>query len=98
MSDMTLVVVEATFGPDTLATAAAAIEAQAETVRAMEGCARYTVYTQDAGAGLSIVQKWQNQASFDSYRNSATFGALIGKLKPLMTAPPVTTVATCAQG
>ncbi|MEO0945001.1 MAG: antibiotic biosynthesis monooxygenase [Pseudomonadota bacterium] len=88
---MKLITVEAFFSSDTVAKALDAVNAQAETVSAMDGCERYAVYRSDAA--LALVQKWHSMPQFDAYRNSDVFAGLIGALKPLMSAPPVTTIA-----
>lgn len=89
---MKLVTVEATFPADQSNAALAAISARAEATRAMDGCTGYEVYQN--GPGIAIVQKWTGMAAFEAYRGSAIFAGLIGALKPLMTAPPVTTIAS----
>ena len=89
---MKLVTLEAAFAPEKIEDAVAAVEAQADVVRAMDGCQSYAVY-QSPGA-LAIVQQWQDMDRFDAYRQSSAFATLGAALKPLMSAPPVTTVAS----
>ena len=69
----------------------ASVDAQADIVRAMDGCVHYAPYAR--GSHLAIVQEWESLAAFDAYRASPTFATLGAQLKPLMTAPPVTKVA-----
>ena len=88
---MKLITVEAAFPPDQTRKAVDAVAAQADSVRTMEGCTHYAVYRSDNA--IAIVQKWTSMEAFDQYRGSAVFAGLIGTLKPLMTAPPVTTIA-----
>lgn len=89
---MKLITVEATFAGTDVATAADAIEAQAATVKAMSGCDHYALYR--TARSIAIVQRWTSMEAFDAYRTSETFAGLIGALKPIMAAPPVTTVAS----
>lgn len=91
---MKLITVEATFSADTRDTAIAAFEASAETVRAMAGCDAYAIYRSNDTISIVIVQKWASMDQFNAYRGSDTFAKIGQTLKPLMTAPPVTTVAT----
>ena len=88
---MKLVTVEATFTADTVNQAIRAFNDQAETVRGMEGCDHYALYKN--GASLGIIQRWETTAHFEAYRQSDAFRVLGSALKPLMTAPPVTTIA-----
>lgn len=88
---MKLITVEAFFTSDEIGTAMDAVQTQVETVSAMEGCAAFAVY--QSKTAIAIVQKWHSMQHFDSYRGSAVFGDLIAALKPLMAAPPVTTIA-----
>ena len=89
---MKLITVEATFGADNLDAAMDAISAQADSVRAMSGCHGYGLYT--SNGAVAIVQKWDNLGNFDAYRQSDAFASLGAALKPLMSKPPVTTVAS----
>lgn len=93
---MNLITVEATFSPEDTANAFDAVNAQADSVRAMAGCEAYSAYRSDKA--LAIVQKWHSMAAFDAYRESPVFAALIDALKPLMAAPPVTTIAKFDNG
>lgn len=89
---MKLVTVEATFSASTVDQAIRAFNDQAGTVRGMEGCAHYALYKY--GASVGIIQRWDTIVHFDAYRQSDAFRALGSALKPLMTAPPVTTIAS----
>lgn len=88
---MKLIAVEAMFSPGDKQQAIDAVEAQADSARAMSGCDSYQVYQADKS--IAIVQKWESMEQFDAYRNSNIFAGLIAALKPLMSAPPVTTIA-----
>jgi len=88
---MKLIIVEAAFAPDQTSQAVEAVTAQADAVRAMTGCVHYAVYRSEGA--IAIVQKWTSMDAFDVYRGSEIFAGLIGALKPLMTVPPVTTIA-----
>lgn len=89
---MKLITVEATFVTDKVDAAIAAFDAQTDAVRAMEGCDSYAFYR--SGDTVAIVQRWQDMARFDAYRQSDVFAGLGATLKPLMSAPPVTTIAS----
>lgn len=91
---MKLVTVEAKFAAENRASAVAAFEASAGTVRAMAGCETYGVFPSDDGVSIVILQKWSSMEQFDAYRQSETFGEIGQSLKPLMSAPPVTTIAS----
>jgi len=88
---MKLIVVEASFSPNDATGAFDAVHQQADAVREMEGCEGYSVYK--SGSSIAIVQKWRSFETFDRYRASDIFGALIAALKPAMKAAPVTTIA-----
>lgn len=88
---MKLVTVEAVF-PDA-EKAVALFEARAHAVRAMEGCESYAIYRAPSGGEVVIVQRWSTAEAFNTYRSSDAFGQLGQTLKPMMTAPPITTVA-----
>ena len=89
---MKLITVEATFASDKVEDAIAAIDSQTETVRAMDGCENYAFYRRRDT--VAIVQRWHDMARFDTYRQSDVFAGLGVALKPLMSAPPVTTIAS----
>lgn len=91
---MKLITVEAAFSVDTRDAAVAAFEASADAVRAMTGCESYAIYKSDDATSVAIVQKWASMEQFDAYRGSDTFAQIGQALKPLMTAPPTTTVAS----
>ena len=91
---MKLVTVEAVFPAADVDRAAALFRAQADTVRAMNGCEGYALYRAEGAPGtVGIIQRWTSMAAFDAYRSSPTFAELGRGLGPLMSAPPVTTVA-----
>lgn len=90
---MKLITVEAEFAASDLASAMQLISGQAETVRAMPGCTHYTLYRKPSDDGVAIIQQWDGMEAFDAYRSSETFAVLGAGLRPLMTKPPVTTVA-----
>lgn len=89
---MKLIIVEARFAPGKIDQAVATFEAQADAVRAMKGCESYAIYQN--GNSIAIVQKWRGATQFDAYRASSIFASLGMALKPLMDAPPVTTLAS----
>lgn len=89
---MKLITVEATFASDKVEAAISAFNAQTEAVRAMEGCESYALYS--TGDTVAIVQRWQDMTRFDAYRQSDVFAGLGAALKPLMSTPPVTTIAS----
>ncbi|PRY20434.1 quinol monooxygenase YgiN [Aliiruegeria haliotis] len=91
---MKLITVEAKFSAETLDNAIAAFEASAQAVCAMAGCQTYTIYSSNDAASIVIVQKWASMEQFDAYRGSAAFAEIGKSLKPMMTAPPITTVAS----
>lgn len=91
---MKLVIVEAAFLPGEREAAIALFADQADTVRTMDGCERYTIHRSvDDDGGIAIVQHWRSMEGFDAYRGSETFATLAQGLKPKMTAPPSTLVA-----
>lgn len=90
---MKLISVEAAFAAADMDTAIALFTEHADQVRAMPGCAHYALYQKPSGDGVAILQQWETMAAFDAYRSSDVFAALGQGLRPLMTAPPVTTVA-----
>lgn len=90
---MTLVTVEATFSPRTLPGALALLAREAAAVRRMAGCARYAVFRSHEGADIAIVQRWHTHDAFNAYRTSEAFARLGAGLKPMMSAPPTTTIA-----
>lgn len=89
---MKLITVEARFTSANIDEAIAAFETQTKAVRAMDGCESYSLYR--SGEAIAIVQKWQNTECFDAYRKSDVFAGLGAALKPLMSVPPVTTIAS----
>ena len=90
---MKLITVEADFAATNLDAAMDLISAQAETVRAMPGCTHYALYRKPSDDGVAILQQWDSMEAFDAYRTSETFADLGVGLRPIMTKPPVTTVA-----
>ena len=90
---MKLITVEAEVAAADLDKALELFEAEAGAVRAMAGCQSYAVYRAASGGRFAIVQKWADMAAFDAYRASPNFAAMGGALKPMMVAPPVTTIA-----
>ena len=90
---MKLITVEAEFAASDLDAAMKLISDQAEFVRDMPGCMHYALYRKPSDNGLAIVQQWDEIAAFDAYRATETFADLGTGLRPLMTKPPVTTVA-----
>ena len=91
---MKLVTVEAAFPAADLDRAVALFEEQAGAVRAMDGCEGYALYRAAGESGtVGIIQRWRSTQALDAYRASPTFATLGQGLKPLMSAPPVTTVA-----
>ncbi len=90
---MKLITVEAQFAADDATRSIALFEDHAPSVRDMDGCARYDLYTDpNDGGKIMIVQRWTSMSHFDAYRQSDAFAQLGMGLKPMMTAPPVTTI------
>lgn len=92
---MKLITVEATFAPANMDAAFATLTEQMPKVKAMDGCQHYALYAATSGDGIAIVQRWDTMEAFDSYRTSDTFAQMGKAIGPLMTAPPVTTIAEC---
>ncbi|MGR3503277.1 putative quinol monooxygenase [Pseudaestuariivita sp.] len=90
---MKLITVEAEFASADLDAAVALFFDQIDAVRAMPGCAHYAVYRRPSEDGLAVLQHWETMENFDAYRSSETFATLGAGLRPLMTKPPVTTIA-----
>lgn len=92
---MKLITVEALFSDNDAASAITLFESHAPSVRDMAGCKRYDLYADPAHAGnIVIVQRWDSMSEFDAYRTSDAFAQLGAGLKPMMTAPPVTTISS----
>jgi quinol monooxygenase YgiN len=91
---MKLVTVEAKLAPDCVARSVAVFNGEAAKVRKMDGCEHYAIYEAPGGIdAILIVQKWRSLEQFDAYRQSVVFAVLGQGLKPMMAAPPVTTIA-----
>ena len=90
---MKLITVEAGFAAADLDAAITLFCAQADAVRAMAGCAHYALFRRPTDDGVAIIQHWDTMEHFDAYRRSDTFAQLGAGLRPLMSAPPVTTIA-----
>ncbi|GAB5377249.1 MAG: hypothetical protein AcusKO_37110 [Acuticoccus sp.] len=90
---MTLVTVEATLAPGTLPDAFALLAREAAAVRRMTGCAHYAFFRSPDGEDIAIVQRWHTRDAFEAYRTSDAFARLGAGLKPMMSAPPTTTIA-----
>lgn len=90
---MKLIAVEADFAAADLDAAMTLFAEQADIVREMAGCAHYELYRKPSDDGVAILQHWETMAQFEAYRASETFAGLAAGLRPLMTKPPVTTVA-----
>ncbi|WP_342077948.1 antibiotic biosynthesis monooxygenase [Yoonia sp. SS1-5] len=95
---MKSVTVEATCAPADLEQAIALVAAQMPAIRAMPGCDHYTLYRDPTEPILAMIQRWDSLAAFDDYRASEAFMVLGQGLRPLMTAPPVTTIAEIDMG
>lgn len=92
---MKLITVEALFATENAKKSAALFEDHAPSVRDMAGCNSYDLYADPNDAGnIVIVQRWETMSQFDNYRQSDAFAQLGAGLKPMMTAPPVTTVCS----
>lgn len=92
---MKLITVEALFSTDDAATAIALFGDHAPAVRDMAGCKSYDLYADPDNAGnIVIVQRWETMSYFDAYRTSDAFAQLGAGLKPMMTAPPDTTICS----
>lgn len=90
---MKLITVEALFATSNAAKSIALFEDHAPSVRDMPGSRSYDLYADPNDAGkIVIVQRWDSMSQFDSYRKSDVFAELGMGLKPMMTAPPVTTI------
>lgn len=91
---MKLITVEAKLAPDCVARSVAVFNGEAAKVRSMDGCENYAIYEASENENaIVIVQKWRSMELFDAYRQSPIFAALGHGLKPMMAAPPVTTIA-----
>lgn len=90
---MKLITVEVVFAEDDLEVAMELFAKQAATVRTMAGCKYYALYSKPERDGVAILQQWDTMDAFETYRTSDVFAQLGKGLRPLMTAPPVTTVA-----
>ncbi|MEM9106476.1 MAG: antibiotic biosynthesis monooxygenase [Pseudomonadota bacterium] len=91
---MKLITVEAKLAPDSVARSVAIFNNEAAKVRDMDGCENYAIYeAPDDEDAIVIVQKWRSKELFDAYRHGPVFAALGQELKPMMAAPPVTTIA-----
>lgn len=94
---MKLITVEALFSTDNADKSITLFEDHAPSVRDMAGCRSYDLYTDPKDAGkIVIVQRWDSMSQFDRYRKSDVFTQLGMGLKPMMTAPPVTTICDVA--
>ncbi len=63
---------------------------EVEAVRAMPGCVTYIPFldpTDDQGVG--VMQEWQSAEAFGGYTGSDIFAEILGVLRPLLVAPPV---------
>lgn len=90
---MKLIVVEAEFSSEKVSEAIRLFEAQAATVRGMEGCEHYKLFRTPDEPRIAIVQRWTSMEAFDAYRDSPVMATLGQGLKPIMSKPPVTIVA-----
>ncbi len=91
---MKLITVEAKIASDSIRKSIDVFNSQASTVRGMNGCESYAIYEAPGDDdSILIVQKWTSMDAFDIYRDSDVFAAMGQGLKPMMTAPPVTTIA-----
>ncbi len=92
---MKIVNVEVQIAEKQLSVALTALAKESDAIRAMQGCLAYqTLADTQNSLTLMIVQRWQSAEDFGAYRNSPEFANLIQSLKPILTAPPVTFVAT----
>ncbi|MEW7009613.1 putative quinol monooxygenase [Lentilitoribacter sp. EG35] len=91
---MILVTVEAKFSPDDVDEAISLFNAQADDIRLMDGCGHYALFRDIGGDGIAILQHWAATDAFNAYKTSDVFAKLGQDLRPLMTAFPVTRVAT----
>lgn len=89
---MELVCVEAHFPAEAMERAREALTGQLAAVRAIPGNESYELFI--APTSVAIVQRWESFQSFEAYRASPAFAQLGQALKPLMSAPPRTTIAT----
>ncbi len=94
---MKLVIVETVFDPDNLAAPMAMLLNEATAVRGMTGCRGYDLYSgMDDGRKIVVIQRWTSMEAFDTYRQSEAFSRLGRGLRPMMIAPPVTTISEMA--
>lgn len=90
---MKLINVEASFAKTDLEQAVRIFAMQAHEVMQMDGCLKYEIFRKPTAAGVAIIQHWASGEAFEAYRASAPFAELGASLKPMMTTPPVTTIA-----
>ena len=66
------------------------LESERPVVRAMPGCIDFRVYTSSEGdTDVTVVHEWIDAASFAAYLDSDAFERSGVRLRPLLTAPPV---------
>jgi quinol monooxygenase YgiN len=89
---MKLVAMQCRFSEDTLKPALTLLDGMQKQAILMAGCVGYDVYSSSIDGKVAVIQRWNDMANFDAYRASAAFSELGKALKPMMAAPPVTTV------
>jgi quinol monooxygenase YgiN len=91
---MKLITVEINVAAEAVETAVALLEGLRKHAVAMLGCESYNVYRAGSNEGaVAVIQRWNDMVSFDAYRASEAFASLGKHLRPMLTAPPVTTIA-----
>lgn len=66
------------------------LESERPVVRAMPGCIDFRVYaSSEADTDVTVVHEWIDAVSFGAYLQSDAFERSGFRLRPLLTAPPV---------
>jgi quinol monooxygenase YgiN len=91
LRQMKLVAMQCRFSEANVKPALVLLESLKEQAVLMAGCEGYDVYSANDGA-VVVIQRWTTMAEFDGYRKSEAFATIVKDLKPMMSAPPVTTV------
>jgi quinol monooxygenase YgiN len=66
------------------------LESERPVVRAMPGCIDFRVYaSSERDTDVTVVHEWIDEASFGAYLESDAFERSGVRLRPLLTAPPV---------
>ncbi len=86
---MLIAIVEFEVAPSRRPALLGQIEAEARNVRSMDGNLAYKALASGESDGrIVLLQEWENEQAFATYRASDGFSALNQRLKPEMTGPP----------